>query len=125
MVTVPTFGFGIMPRGPRTLPSRPTSGMRSGVAMQRSKSIAALHLLHQVLRADHVGTGGLRLVALAPRANTATRTRAAEPLGRLTMPRTIWSAWRGSTPRFIRDLDRLVELAFERSLTIFTASSSG
>ncbi len=39
MVTVPTFGFGIMPRGPSTLPRRPTSGIMSGVAMQRSKSI--------------------------------------------------------------------------------------
>ena len=39
MVTVPIFGFGIMPRGPSTLPSRPTSGIMSGVAMQRSKSI--------------------------------------------------------------------------------------
>jgi hypothetical protein len=27
-----------------------------------------------------------------------------------TTPRTIWSAWRGSTPRFIGDLDRFVEL---------------
>ena len=39
IVTVPTFGFGIMPRGPSTLPRRPTSGIMSGVAMQRSKSI--------------------------------------------------------------------------------------
>src|SRR3989304_5106229 len=39
MVTVPTFGLGIRPRGPSTLPSRPTSGIRSGGAMQRSKSI--------------------------------------------------------------------------------------
>ena len=35
----PSFGFGIRPRGPRILPSRPTSGIMSGVAMQRSKSI--------------------------------------------------------------------------------------
>src|SRR6478672_11790948 len=37
--------------------------------------------------------------ALAPLANTATLTVLPVPLGRLTTPRTIWSAWRGSTPR--------------------------
>ena len=37
--------------------------------------------------------------ALSPRAKTATRTVLPVPLGRLTVPRTIWSAWRGSTPR--------------------------
>src|SRR4029077_17600872 len=42
IVTVPTFGFGMIPRGPSTLPRRPTSGIRSGVAMQRSKSISPL-----------------------------------------------------------------------------------
>ena len=40
IVTVPTFGFGIRPRGPSTLPRRPTSGIMSGVAMQRSKLIS-------------------------------------------------------------------------------------
>jgi len=62
---------------------------------------------------------------LAPRANTATRTERPEPFGRLTMPRTIWSAWRGSTPRFIATSIVSSNLAFARSLTIFTASSSG
>ena len=38
MVTVPVFGFGIRPRGPSTLPSRPTLPMRSGVATTASKS---------------------------------------------------------------------------------------
>src|SRR6476619_2824385 len=37
--------------------------------------------------------------ALAPLANTATRTSLPVPLGSETTPRTIWSAWRGSTPR--------------------------
>ena len=39
LVTVPSFGFGIRPRGPSTLPSRPTTPIMSGVAMQRSNSI--------------------------------------------------------------------------------------
>ncbi len=38
-VTVPSFGFGIRPLGPSTLPSRPTMPIMSGVAMTRSKSI--------------------------------------------------------------------------------------
>src|ERR1700704_5904204 len=36
--------------------------------------------------------------ALSPTANTATRAVLPVPLGRLTVPRTIWSALRGSTP---------------------------
>src|SRR4030095_13485409 len=38
-VTVPTFGFGIRPRGPRTLPRRPTRAIMSGLAITRSKSM--------------------------------------------------------------------------------------
>ncbi len=37
-VTVPVFGFGIRPRGPRTRPRRPTLPIRSGVATTASKS---------------------------------------------------------------------------------------
>ena len=39
MVTVPVFGFGISPRGPRTFPRRPTARIMSGVATTASKSI--------------------------------------------------------------------------------------
>src|SRR5947199_3932556 len=39
IVTVPVLGFGIRPRGPRTLPRRPTPRIISGVATQASKSI--------------------------------------------------------------------------------------
>ena len=38
VVTVPVFGFGIRPRGPRVRPSLPTWPMRSGVAIATSKS---------------------------------------------------------------------------------------
>ena len=63
--------------------------------------------------------------ALAPRANTPTRTVRPEPFGRLHTPRTIWSAWRGSTPRFIATSIVSSNFALARSLIIFTASSSG
>ena len=39
VVTVPTLGFGIKFRGPRTFPNLPTIAIMSGVAIQRSKSI--------------------------------------------------------------------------------------
>ena len=42
IVTVPSFGFGIRPLGPSTLPRRPTRPIMSGVAMTRSKSAAPL-----------------------------------------------------------------------------------
>ena len=37
-VTVPVFGFGIRPRGPRIFPSLPTDFIMSGVATMASKS---------------------------------------------------------------------------------------
>ena len=65
IVTVPTFGFGIRPRGPSTLPRRPTSGIMSGVAMQRSKSIVPPWTVgDEVLGADDVGAGRARFVRL-------------------------------------------------------------
>src|ERR1035438_2506047 len=38
-VTVPVFGLGISPRGPRILPSLPTERIMSGVAITASKSV--------------------------------------------------------------------------------------
>src|SRR5262249_54497794 len=71
MVPVPTFGFGIMPRGPNTLPSRPTSGMRSGVAMQRSKSMLPPCTFSTRSSAPTTSApAALASSALAPRANT-------------------------------------------------------
>ncbi len=68
MVTVPSFGFGIRPLGPSTLPRRPTMPIMSGVAMTRSKSdLAALDGFHQILGTDDLGArlrGFLGLVAL-------------------------------------------------------------
>ena len=59
MVTVPTFGFGIMPRGPKApYPDDPTSGIMSGVRDDLVEiDIASLNLLNQVLGAHHVGSG--------------------------------------------------------------------
>src|SRR6056297_1922305 len=62
--------------------------------------------------------------ALGPRAKTATRTSLPVPLGRPTTPRTIWSAWRGSTPRFSEISTVSSNLALALDLTSETASST-
>src|SRR5262245_5028398 len=126
MVTVPTFGLGIRPRGPSTLPRRPTSGIMSGVAMQRSKSIAPPCTFSTRSSAPTTSAPAARASsALAPRANTPTRTLRPDPFGSLQTPRPIWSAWRGSTPRFIATSMVSSNLALARSFTILTASASG
>ncbi len=79
IVTVPTFGFGIRPRGPRTLPIRPTSahhvGRRDG-AVELEPALVA-DLLDQLLAADEVRAGLARLRSFSPLANTSDAHRLA------------------------------------------------
>ena len=98
----------------------------SGVAMQRSKSmLPALTFSTRSSAPTTSAPAALASSALAPRANTPTRTERPVPFGRVTTPRTIWSACLGSTPRFIAISMVSSNFALARSLTIFTASSSG
>ena len=60
---------------------------------------AAGDLLDQVVGADEVGAGRDCCLGLVAVAKTRTRAVLPVPCGRLTVPRTIWSALRGSTPR--------------------------
>src|SRR5688572_19230544 len=62
--------------------------------------------------------------ALSPLANTATRTSLPVPLGRLTTPRTIWSAGRGSPPRLLATSPGSSTWAVARLLTRPIASST-
>ena len=62
--------------------------------------------------------------AFAPRANTATRTVLPVPFGRVTVPRTIWSAWRGSIPRIIAISTDSSNFAVAFDFTSATASST-
>jgi hypothetical protein len=62
---------------------------------------------------------------LAPRANTPTRKVRPVPFGSVTTPRTIWSAWRGSTPRLIAISTVSSNFDLARSLTILMASAIG
>src|SRR6476469_8941762 len=69
IVTVPTFGFGIIPRGPSTLPSRPTSGIRSGrarlvglgAAREHRDALRAPRAVRQVDHAAHHLVGVARV----------------------------------------------------------------
>jgi len=124
MVTVPSFGFGISPFGPSTFPSRPTRPIMSGVAMQRSNSIVPPWTISRRSSAPTTSAPAARASsALAPRANTPTRTVFPVPFGRVTMPRTIWSAWRGSTFRLTATSTVSSNFALALAFTSCSASS--
>ena len=111
MVTVPTFGFGIRPRGPSTLPRRPTSGIMSGVAMQRSKSIVPFGTLSTRSSAPTMSAPAfLASSALAPRANTATRSVAARAVRQVADAADHLVGVTRIDAEVHRDLDGLVEL---------------
>ena len=80
-----------MVRGVVTLPNGTGRSLR--VAMQRSKSM--LPPCTRSTRSSAPTTSApaaLASSALAPRANTATRSERPVPFGNVTTPRTIWSA---------------------------------
>src|SRR5690606_21731519 len=124
MVTEPSFGFGIRPRGPSTLPSLPTTAIMSGVAMQRSNSILPPVMISARSSAPtRSAPAFFASSAFGPLAKTATRTVLPVPDGIVTTPRTIWSAWRGSTPRFIAISMVSSNFALALLLTSLIASS--
>src|SRR3954454_3878052 len=100
MVTVPTFGFGILPCGPRMRPRRPTTGIMSGVAMATSKSVKPSSCT-RVARSSAPTTSAPASSAsraLSPRAKTATVTSLPSPCGSAIVPRSCSSAWRTFRP---------------------------
>src|SRR6516225_8609252 len=98
-VTVPVLGLGMSPRGPSTRPSRPTLPIRSGVATTASKSRNPpwIRSMRSSLPTKSA-PAAVASAARSPVAKTSTRAVLPVPLGRFTVPRTIWSALRGSTP---------------------------
>ena len=101
-VTVPVFGFGIRPRGPSTLPSWPTRRIMSGVAMTASKS-SQPPLILSTMSSPPTKSAPASSASLifSPCAMTSTRFDLPSPCGSTTVPRTSWSALRGSTPSHI------------------------
>src|SRR5512134_3539191 len=101
-VTVPTFGFGIRPRGPRSFPIRPTAPITSGVATALSKSSHPPWIFASRSSLPAKSAPASRAsFSFSPLANTRTRTLFPVPWGRTTDPRTCWSGYFGSTPNRI------------------------
>src|SRR5215470_17492626 len=99
-VTVPDLGLGIRPRGPRMRPSGPTLLIMSGVAMATSKSVQPCWM--RCTRSSppmKSAPASCASRALSPPTKASTRTILPVPAGSDTVPRTIWSACRTSTPR--------------------------
>src|ERR1700730_18038049 len=100
-VTVPVLGLGISPLGPSTLPNRPTAFITSGVAISASKSVQFSLLIFSTISSPPTKSAPAASASfnLSPLAMTRTFFDLPRPCGRTTVPRTIWSACVGSTPR--------------------------
>ena len=82
MVTVPVFGFGISPRGPRTLPRRPTDFIMSGVAISGIEvgPVFLLDLLDHLLAAHEIRACGFGLANFFAGRNHQNFLRLAQPV---------------------------------------------
>ena len=89
-VTVPVLGFGIRPRGPRTLPSLPTARIMSGVATTASKSTQppAMRSTSSSPPTTSAPASSASFCLSGP-AITTTRFDLPRPCGSTTVPRTI------------------------------------
>src|SRR3979490_668012 len=125
-VTVPTFGFGIRPRGPKIWPSWPTTRMASGLAITRSEFLrAAFTLAARCSSPTMSAPAALASSWFLPEVNTATRTVWPVPCGITVEPRTCWSDLLASMPRFTAASTVSANLAVANSFTSFSASSTG
>src|SRR5260221_947908 len=123
-VTVPTFGFGINPRGPKIWPNWPTMRMASGLAITTSKSIwPALTFSARSSKPTMSAPAALAASAFLPWVNTATRTVLPVPCGITVEPRTCWSDLVASTPKFTDTSTDSLNFAVANSLTSLSASS--
>src|SRR4051794_25610085 len=97
----------------------------SGVAITRSNSMKPPWMRSTSSSAPTMSApAAVASAALASLAMTATRTSRPVPEGRLTTPRTCWSAWRGSTPRLMAISIDSSNLAVAFAFTSLTASST-
>ena len=92
-VTVPALGLGIRPRGPSSLPRRPTLPIMSGVVTTTSKSMKPPWILAIRSSSPTISAPAASAAeAAGPLAMAQTRTVLPVPLGSTTAPRTCWSA---------------------------------
>src|SRR5712692_8883408 len=125
-VTVPTFGLGMSPRGPSTWPSGPTTFIASGVAITTSKSMnPPFTFSARSSKPTMSAPAAFAFSAFAPCVNTATRTVFPVPRGSTTEPRTTWSDFFASMPRFtatsIDSSNFAVAVFFARSSAVFSS----
>src|SRR5271166_4409422 len=125
-VTVPTFGFGIRPRGPKIWPSWPTMRIASGLAITTSKSICpALTFSARSSKPTMSAPAALAASTFLPCVKTATRTVLPVPWGITVEPRTCWSDLVASTPKLTDTSTDSLNFAVANSLTSLSASSIG
>ena len=124
---MPVFGFGIRPRGPSTLPSRPTDFIISGVATTASKS-SQPSWIFATMSSPPTWSAPASWASLSFSPEAITRTFfdfPPSPWGSTTVPRTIWSACLGSTPSRIATSTVSSNFAKAFLATAATASGSG
>src|SRR5579864_5415421 len=126
-VTVPVFGLGMRPLGPSTLPRRPTDFMTSGVAIRASKSVQFSFWIFSTISSPPTKSAPAASASFtfSPVAMTRTFFDFPRPCGRTTVPRTIWSACLGSTPRRIVTSTVSSNFAYLTFCRSGTASCSG
>ena len=111
VVTVPTFGFGIFPDGPRIRPRRPTIGIMSGVAIATSKSVkpSSTRLARSSAPTKSAPASG-RLARRVALGEDGDRDVAAEPVGQRDRAAQLLVGVAHVQAGADVDLDRLVEL---------------
>src|SRR3989338_5576834 len=91
-LTVPAFGVGIRPRGPKIFPNLLKSRIISGVAITTSKSINPLPTFSIRSSAPiRSAPASLAFCSCSPLQKTAMRTFLPVPCGKTTVPRITWS----------------------------------
>src|SRR3989344_4331212 len=100
VVMVPLLGLGIRPLGPSNLAYLPRRAIKFGLVIKTSKSVCSLSSCASKSASPAMSApAALALATSSPSAKTATRSVLPVPAGKVTLSRTFWSAWVGSTPR--------------------------
>jgi hypothetical protein len=126
MVTVPTRGFGIRPRGPRTLPKRPTKRhhvRRRDAAIEVDR--ATLDFLDQLFGPNDIGAGCSRLFRFRTAREHSNASGPARTVRQVAHTANDLVGVLGSTPRFIAISIVSSNFALVREISMSIASSIG
>mmetsp|Transcript_186 Transcript_186/g.458 ORF Transcript_186/g.458 Transcript_186/m.458 type:complete len:252 (-) Transcript_186:206-961(-) len=122
--TVPAFGLGMRPLGPKTLPSLATFGIMSGVATSLSKS--SMPPAISSMRSSpptYSAPAALAAASWPPPQSTAILTSFPVPLGRATVALSCWSLYLGLMFRRMWASTASLNLVVAFSFTSLSASS--